>query len=337
MPRKIIFWISIYSVMFSFVYHELEAAPCVGKFVNPFTDVCWSCVFPITIGNIKIYSGGREDTSNPSNPICICPRQIGGITVPLPGISVGFWEPVRLADVTRTPYCMVGLAGLSLSKTTKKHGGTAYKSNNEALKHSFYHVHWYMYPLTSWLELVMDFVCLEGGSIDLAYISELDPLWNNDVLNGIINPEAILFDNPIAQAACAMDCAKASIGFSSNELFWCAGCQGGLYPFTGFIENHVGGVESSTLLAEKMIARLHRFGLAWQTSGSSSLCGKKLAFKIKKDQYKLQMTYPVPNATGKMACNPIGRSTALWGSGREYPSNGEDFGYLIWRKRNCCA
>ncbi|XEO10470.1 TraU family protein [Orientia tsutsugamushi] len=26
----------------------------------------------------------------------------------------------------------------------------------------------------------------------------------------------------------------------------------------------------------------------------------------------------------------------MWQAGREFPVNGEDFGYLIWRKRDCC-
>ena len=34
--------------------------------------------------------------------------------LPVPGISLGFWEPVRLVDITRTPYCLTSLAGLSV-------------------------------------------------------------------------------------------------------------------------------------------------------------------------------------------------------------------------------
>lgn len=248
-----------------------NAAPCVGKFVNPVTDICWSCIFPISIGSINIYSGGREDTKNPDNPICMCGAP------PRIGISIGFWEPVRLVDVTRTPYCMVSLGGFSFGEHTKKHGGVAEKTSGEALKHSFYHVHWYMYPVVYWLELLTDFLCLEEGSLDLAYLSELDPNWNNDELNAIIHPEAILFGNKIAQAACSIDCLQANSGFPSDSMYWCAGCQGGLYPFTGFIENHVGGVESSTLEVEKTIARLHRFGLAWETSGKGALCHKQVS------------------------------------------------------------
>ena len=49
------------------------------------------------------------------------------------------------------------------------------------------------YPLIYWLELLMDFVCLEKGAFDVAYMTELDPLWNDDELSFILNPEAGLF------------------------------------------------------------------------------------------------------------------------------------------------
>jgi conjugal transfer pilus assembly protein TraU len=50
------------------------------------------------------------------------------------------------------------------------------------------------------------------------------------------------------------------------------------------------------------------------------------------------MLYPVPQ-TSKIAgkcCQPLGRSTILWGAGKEFPFEGEDFSYQIFRKRNCC-
>jgi conjugal transfer pilus assembly protein TraU len=58
-----------------------------------------------------------------------------------------------------------------------------------------------------------------------------------------------------------------------------------------------------------------------------------------KTEYKYSMTYPIPQ-TRKIAgkcCQPLGRTTALWGTGREYPIAGEDFSYLYFRKRSCCA
>ncbi|KJV55349.1 TraU family protein [Orientia tsutsugamushi] len=52
--------------------------------------------------------------------ICLCLKQ--GIPIPVPGIPVGFWEPVRLVDVTKSPMCMVSLGGLSLEALLKKAG-----------------------------------------------------------------------------------------------------------------------------------------------------------------------------------------------------------------------
>ena len=36
------------------------AGTCAGKFVNPITDICWSCMFPFTIGSSAILKGGRS-------------------------------------------------------------------------------------------------------------------------------------------------------------------------------------------------------------------------------------------------------------------------------------
>ena len=66
--------------------------------------------------------------------------------------------------------------------------------------------HYYIYPLLYWLEIVTDFLCLEASSFDVAYMSEIDPLWQDDELTTLLNPEAALFTSPIAQAACSADC-----------------------------------------------------------------------------------------------------------------------------------
>jgi conjugal transfer pilus assembly protein TraU len=309
------------------------AVPCVGKFVNPITDVCWSCLFPLSIGPVHINMGGGVDTPNPSDLVCLCPKP--PLPIPVPGVPIGFWEPVNLVDVTRTPYCLVNLGGISLGGNIKGHGGVGATDGEN--KHSFYQVHWYKYPLIYWLELLIDFICLEQGGFDLAYMSELDPQWNDDELNFILNPEAVLFGNPLAQAACAVDCAQASTHFGSDKLFWCAGCQGSIYPFGGSISGHSNGVQASTLIATRTIARLHRAFLLMESSGRGAMCQKQPAPIIKKSQYKLQMTYPIPATSGMNSCNPLGKSDALFNSGKEFPYKGEDFGYLVWRKRNCCA
>ncbi|AXC64197.1 TraU family protein [Cereibacter sphaeroides] len=39
-------------------------AKCNAKFLNPITEVCWDCIFPISIGSIKVLNK-RPDTKKP--------------------------------------------------------------------------------------------------------------------------------------------------------------------------------------------------------------------------------------------------------------------------------
>lgn len=332
MHIPILTWVTILFV-FSVLFFPFPIySKCTGRFVNPITDICWSCLFPITISGMRVTPSG-EDTHNSKRLGCTCPMAMPPYR--RVGLPITFWEPARLVDVTRTPYCLVNMGGaLLLNRGVKGHGGVA-NSHSQKVRNSFYHVHWYIYPLIYWLELLTDFICLERAAFDVAYITEIDPLWNNDETAFILNPEAILFGNPIAQAACAADCVSASTGFSHDFLFWCGGCQGSLYPFTGTVSAHVGGVQASLLTTQRLMAKLHRQGMLHGTMGKQGLCDKYPMPIIKKTQYKTQMVYPIPSATSKN-CQPLGRSETLWASGREFPYQGEDFGYLIWRKRSCC-
>ena len=317
---------------------------CKGRFVNPITDICWSCLLPISIGSFNIGKGltpKKRDIKNPSSPLCICNKK----GLPIPGISIGFWEPARIVDITRSPYCMVNLGGVSLGSDMRKMSSYNRSYNKQHKHDSFYHVHYYIYPLIYWLELITDFICLEQSSFDVAYMSEFDVTWNDEKLQSLLNPEALLFGNPIAQAACALDCGAATIATPLDSLFWCAGCWGNMYPFSGANADHVGGVQNSSLLTTRIIAKMHRIGLAQETStdentslplGGGKLCRKSRALKIKKSQYKIQMINPRSTSDG-IGCWPLGLSDMMYSSFKEYPYDGQDWGYLIWRKKNCCA
>jgi conjugal transfer pilus assembly protein TraU len=304
-------------------------APCHGKFANPITDICWRCLFPISIGPVKV-SFGQQD-AGPSPPfLCSCPA-------PPPlfvrfGVGVGLWEPARVAEVVRTPFCSPTLGGIQLGDFGIP-AGTQKADQATDREDANYHVHWFSYPLLSWLNLLINFVCLKPEPFDLLYLTELDPLWEDDELAFLLNPEAVLFANPAAQAACAADCAAASVGFPLEPLFWCAGCQGSLYPLSGTIVHHTDGVASSLLEVQRLAAKLHRQALAHDTSSLSALCATHPSPLIRKTQYKTQMLYPLPDTT---SAHPLGRSTALM-AGKAFPVKGEDFSYLIFRKRLCCA
>ncbi len=190
-------------------------AKCNKKFLNPITEVCWDCIFPISIGAISLF-GNRPDTKNQAFPLCLCP----GIP-PRIGLSIGLWEPARLIDVADEPGCFVNM-GFDLDFGLFGAGNSTKRGSAQDPGGSSWHAHYYYYPLISWLGTIVDGLCMQSTLFDIAYVSEFDPLWNDSELNTLVNPEAILFANPIAQGACAADCVKASSGgLGLNALFWC--------------------------------------------------------------------------------------------------------------------
>lgn len=49
-------------MLFLFAGHVPAASAdsaCEGRFVNPITDICWSCIFPLSLGSIKVSQGKR--------------------------------------------------------------------------------------------------------------------------------------------------------------------------------------------------------------------------------------------------------------------------------------
>lgn len=81
-----------------------------GRWVNPISDVCWKCLFPMSVGSVKLASGPQPDTSNPSMPIQICSY---GVLYRM-GLAIGYWEPTAMTDVTREPGVMVNMGASKL-------------------------------------------------------------------------------------------------------------------------------------------------------------------------------------------------------------------------------
>lgn len=311
---------------------QAKAASCGGSFPNPISDICWLCMFPMRIGPVPLDFGQRGN-GDPSPPLlCNCPA-------PPPifqriGVGLSFWEPARVAEVVRTPMCSPTLGGEVLGSLPVPAGGNAQTEGKKDV--AFYQVHWFQYPVLSWLGMALtQGACFVSEPFDMQYLTELDPLWDDDELAFILNPEAVLFANPITQAACVADTVKAGVtNFGIDTLFWCSGSQGSVYPLGGTKAAHVGGVDSSLNAVHRHVARMHKQLLAQDTSTSAAMCGGLPQPIVRKRQYKQQMMYPRPWTSSAYG---FGVPSAVWAAGREFPYEGEDFSYLVWRKRTCCA
>ncbi len=300
-------------------------ANCTGHFVNPI-NLCWKCLFPLSIGNSKVVrSKELQDTANPGSPIGICSNRVG--------LNIGYWEPFSLVDVTDTPYCLVNLGGHKLNLGIKQ-GRGGKLSDGLGSSHAFYHVHWYKYPVISWLNLILSAGCLQRGDFDVAYMTELDPTWRNSSMNFVLNPEAVLFANPIAQASCAADSISSSTAkISLDSLYWCAGSQGSMYPLNGHINGSVSPAQSALLLTERMNFKLHRERLIEDSIPiSGNVCQAHSYPILPKSRYRYE---PVNQVQDGKHCYPFGYSTLGWEAGKIKPNTPRQYGFLLWRKRNC--
>jgi conjugal transfer pilus assembly protein TraU len=311
-------WLAGAALMLTFAA-PARAEPCEGRFLNPITDICWECVLPVMID---------------APGVCICPA-------PFPqfvrfGIVFSFWEPVWLVDITREPFCFTNL-DMEIDPGFDAPTGRPRNSVGNRDKSAFYQAHIYenffwSASFGSMIDTACKLLYSGGPNYSVEWITEFDPLWADDELAFIMGAEAALFANPIAQAACAADCVAATAGSPLDALFWCAGCQGSVYPMGGNTAEQTGGVMASNLLAERLVAKMHRQLLAWDTTGWE--CGSAPMPIIKKSQYRTQITYPIPRTS---SCPAYGATEVPTAIGQEFPYAGEDFGYLIWRKRRCCV
>jgi conjugal transfer pilus assembly protein TraU len=330
-------WLVLASVLLLLAVRPLPAADpgCPdaelfsGKLI---TDICWGCLFPIRIAGLSI-GGGTRPPGASNRVLCACNDALG---VPHPGFVVSLWEPARIVELTRNPACAPALGGIRLPLGSRRLLGTAGKAEWDASDISFYHYHWYAFPLLVLLDLFFEDRCNADGLVDfdILYLSELDPTWNNSELAFFTNPEAAWLASPVALAACLADAAAASAGAPIDSLFWCAGTWGLLYPLSGTMPNYGARPSETSLSAARALAALHRRGLARRTLGDDALCRAPIEPFLPKRQYRLSMFYPLPEARSN---HVIGESVFRWGSWRSLPGPGEDHLYLLWRWNDCCA
>lgn len=286
-------------------------------------------IFPIKIGGITIATfSGLEDVKTLTDfPVCVCMDPIPRI-----GIKVSLWEPIAFIETTAIPGCSPSM-GFSIPISLYP---LSFGANTQGFDNSSYHtfqVHYWKFPVFSVLNLFLDFACLEKGDVDLPWFTEVDPLWQNDIWAAILNPEAILVANPLAQIACMADSVAANSGFPLDFLWWCLGSWGSLYPFT---KGHGQGtnITSQMAVSAKMVAKLHRLGYLYGSVGGQGLCGMYPMPIMRKSQYSLLPVHPVSHPIRI----PIGRSEFLWGQGKEVPLvNHHVYVNVLYRKRDCCA
>jgi conjugal transfer pilus assembly protein TraU len=312
-----------------------------GFFKNMIKSVCWTCLYPVKLAGKDVMGSGDMPEGSSNTSVCQCNDKLG---VPKPGTTAAMWQPYRIIEVVRTPGCSPILGGKILFGSSLQQGGFRADPSNKY--NNFYHFNWYAMPLFTMLSLFTSNNCNAGSykDFDLIYPSRLDPTWDDDALAMFTTPETVMFANPFAIMACAVDCGIVSSssprasdppGTATNANFWCAGCWGGIYPYSGNFDASLSPVTGASLVATRALGMMHRRGLAHKTVGQSALCGGTIFPTLYKSQYKLQMTYPIAESAGR-CCHQIGETPFKWGEWRNIPGIGEDYIQIVWRYTQCC-
>lgn len=318
--RRSLFFLSLLLLAVLLLQNSVHAQdrPCL----NPISTVDWS----LFVDKLKL------------DGTCICTTDTS--------VKIGLkWqvpEPIAFIDVSRKAYDYVCL-GMKMSDTMKMGGGT---DSKQGIKRN---IHYIKYPVFGILNLIYDYLCIDKTTtFDISPPSELDPRQNDDELSALFEPEKLLYANPIAQATGGFyDCIVSSTGSPANWAYWNAGCWGTLGNVVG---NSPGAdpVTEAALLAAKQIDLLHADFQLWKYSDADGLdyvasvaqagnvvdttCSPVVFPRIIKSQYYLNLAYPVA-----WKAVPIGDFPLKWAFFKQYPGDGEDFVFSVWRIRNCCA
>jgi conjugal transfer pilus assembly protein TraU len=346
--KKTISIILVVAVFFSYIPRSEASIGCSASpssMLQIFTESIATLynVFPISVAGVSIDIDNLPTANELGGlPICICMKGVP----PLPrlGLTLGWWNPEATVETVKAPFCFptLGFGFGSLGgqffgegNSGQQQGASSKPSGAGTERQVFANVHWIKYPVFALLGLFTDVTCLGNGGddqLDFLYISEIDPTWRNDMLSSIINPEAILFANPIAQIACIPDAIKSTKKFGINTLFWCMGSWGSSYPLAG----NAGGnqIEANAGLAARTIYRMGRMLLLYKTVGKGSLCQSQIMPIWIKSEFCMYEGFPMLWPLRM----PIGKTGLIWSSGMNppVPKKDDNFVWFINQPHEWC-
>lgn len=307
-----------------------------GKLIS---GVCWDCVFPIVISRVVI-AGDKDripDGAADGSVLgaCMCRDNLG---MPSFGVKTSLWQPARLVELQRQSGCSGVLGGLRFP-FNRLYQGTEQKLSQQSQSKNdgktYRHYHYYSFPLMTMMDMWLPGFCNPGGfmDLDIMYLSEIDPTWNNDEIAFFTHPEAALIASPLGAISCIPDAFGANVGKPIKELYWCAGSWGVLFPTSGSVLSRENIMMTTSLMGARALYALHRRGLEWRSIGDDVMCGGEMSPYLPKNQYRFQVFHPVSETENN---HVLGEMLYTWALGRTIPAVGEDPLFLIWRWIDCC-
>lgn len=279
------------------------------------SKVAWDEIVPIRIfGVTKI--GGDEDTIPDdaySDRTCRCEDASNLDVAARIGIPMALWLPSYILESTSEPYCLSTLEGTDLSRGSINRGGRQQNQQSSAdNRHtdSFQHAHIYSYPVAQALDLIGDvnFTGATGGytDLDVVFMSEVSPFWNDSELGMFSSPELALVSNPLAVLTCGAESMALFAGSKPiDSMWWCQGSWNGLFPATGHQRDVQSRVQAHYASQLKLFNSLHRQGFVRDSSGKEAMCGGSYIPNVQKTANRLQHFFPYPKKSLHWPGDPV--------------------------------
>lgn len=295
--------------------------------------ICWDCLFPLYIAGVGIDAGSHVNDVTEMEAVSDCECPVAYPPYELIGITISLWPPSYYVEVVKDPYCFpsYGVNMDSEGQQSLKRGGGGEIGTSNPETSTFMQAHFWYFYILGILDEELDTMCQEMTSTDLVGLSEIDPLWQDDELAVLIQPEALLYANYAAQLSCIADAISSNIGYSTSPLYWCVGSSGSLFPLTGHANND-DLLQAYELIVGRAVFRMHR--QAAICDGACWYCQCMYTPIWIKHHYRDQIAWPV-NAG---FCHAFGTTDIAWGPGKNPPDvrRMDNLIFLLYRKRTCC-
>lgn len=170
----------------------------------------------------------------------------------------------------------------------------------------------------------------------IPFITEVDPIWQSDILATFANPEAVLFANPIMQFSCAADSIAAQVYQPLDPMFWCMGSWGSVFPIDGDTGGSKDSVQDAAAIAGKLMFLMHEYALQLGTTGPLSYmwaCQNFYDPIWMKSAYRYDMSMPIPEPF----LQPVGMTSLVWSMLHDLPFMGGNYVFTTFNEQDCCA
>lgn len=273
----------------------LAATPgCVGKMWNPISDLDFRLMGGISVAGINFMEAPKqlgEPPKHKAEAVCFCKN---GLKTGF-GIGLTFWMPSYINDMARQSGCMGFLNGVNiLPGFISQSSGQEYNAHAQRKDGvTNMQIHWAYADVTAIAGKSLFEKCdAVTGAMSIAYMTELDFIFQNDVYSVIMTPQAsILAASPLlSQMTCGMESVANTLG-GWQDWGVCA-WKGSRMPYSGTAIAKDSAQVSNMDITVKYLSRSSLLGTTMRTMGKDATCKPVYSPFYDPFQHRYQWSYP---------------------------------------------